>query len=229
MIRQCLHKPINDQIVIFTWQSQCVYASALLTISSSRHTPAYNKIHKHTVSHSGAWKKERRNNPRFPWEQMSPAKTSDRLPQPTARLKVLCRAEGGHYCGPFCTGGNRVGSEEAAGLNTALTNSSLLAFIPLLKCSRSHFNWNHLELPTVCHLVAVAWNNTDRELRGEFLQIGEKMTRLTHAVNALTETESAHADPSWIQLIISLLLGLSSGRGSLLENFTIVYVATILY
>lgn len=83
--------------------------------------------------------KERKNNPQSPWEQMSPAQTSDRLPQPTARLKVLCTAEGGHYCWPFCTGGNIGGSEEAAGLNKALTHFALLTFSPFAKIQQVTF------------------------------------------------------------------------------------------
>ncbi len=36
----------------------CAYTSALTTVSLTHHTPTYNKIHKHTGSHSGAWKRE---------------------------------------------------------------------------------------------------------------------------------------------------------------------------
>lgn len=123
---------------------------------------------------------------------MSPAQTSDRLPQPMARLKVLCTAEGGHYCWPFCTGGNIEGGVKRLRGSTKHSHTLLCwLFPPLLKYSRSHLNRSHLpgffvtcSRSTVYHLVAEAWNNMDRELRGEILQIEEKMTSSIPAVNA---------------------------------------------
>lgn len=156
----------------------------------THHTPTLNKIHKQTGSHSGA-RKERKNNPQSPWEQMSPAQTSDRLPQPTARLKVLCTAEGGHYCWPFCTGGNIGGVKRLQGSTKHSHTLLCWLFPPLLKYSRSHLNQSHLpgffvtcSRSTVCHLVTEAWNNMDSRLMGEILQIEEKMTSLIHEANA---------------------------------------------
>lgn len=102
VMSSCPHKPL--------WVSQLSWHFASTTWSSqhfchSSHLPRTMKstnAHVHIQEH----RKERGNNPGSPWEQMSWAQTGDRLPQPTARLKVLCRAEGGHYCWPFCSGGN---------------------------------------------------------------------------------------------------------------------------
>ncbi len=161
---------------------------------------------------------------------MSPAQTSDRLPQPTAKLKVLCRAEGGHYCWPSCTGGNIEGGVKR--LQGSTQHSHILLCWPFSSAKMQQVTFELKPLTefffvtcsrsTVCHLVAEAWNNMNRELRGEIVQIGEKMTSLTHVVNASerswTETESEHADPvqahsEGTQMIISLLqIVLWSGR-----------------
>lgn len=213
-----------SQTVIFTWQQQYVCLQALLSQFLSLITAPHTIKSTNTQVHIQELRKEGRSNPGSPWEQMSPAQTSDRLPQPAARLKVLCRAEGGHYCWPSCTGGNIEGGVKRLQGSTQRSHTLLCwpfssakmqqvtfelkplteFFLFFVTCSRS----------TVCHLVVEAWNNTNSELRGEILQIGEKMTSLTHAVNASescrTETESAHADPvqahsEWTPLIISLL------------------------
>lgn len=174
----------------FSQKDKCLHSSAPLHVFpwliTPPHTIKSTKRRRFTFRSSV---QKKWNNPESPspWEQMSPAQTSDRLPQPTARLKVHCRAEGGHYCWPSCTGGNMEGGvKRLQGSTKALSlcapPADFCFFQPLLKYSGSHLNPNHLtkgllllffflffvtcSRSTVCHLAAEAWNNTGTELGG---------------------------------------------------------------
>lgn len=159
---------------------------------------------------------ERRSNPGSPWEQMSPAQTSDRLPQPTAWLKVLCRAGGGHYCWPSCTGGGMEG--ELRGCRARLSALTLSHSLPPLAGPFSSAEMQQvtflLKPLTQCVFFSanlqqincgpfgywgVKWHGRGRQI----VQIGGNMTTLTLTVNAsesfLTETDTAQADPTEVR------------------------------
>lgn len=55
--------------------------------SLTHHTPAYNKKNPTQFTFT-SFTREQKHIPGSLWEQMSPAQTSDRLPQPMDRLKV---------------------------------------------------------------------------------------------------------------------------------------------
>lgn len=119
----CNFRLTTTRVCVCVYICKCLFSRSLSLI-----TPPHTIKSTNAQVHIQELGEERQNNPGSPWEQMSPAQTSDRLPQPTARLKVLCRAEGGHYCWPFLhRRKRRGGGEEAAGFNTALAHSPLLA------------------------------------------------------------------------------------------------------